>query len=458
MVVGVCIQKSHHEPIAFGPYVLERKRESGMMHRKIQTGDQELFVARDGRNGETVLLRRLAVDHQATVEARQALLEAARAATAFHHPAVLPVREVRGETDAILIVQPFPNGVLLSDVVAEGGPIPSLEALRWMHRFADAMASAIKAGLTLSQISPDDFVVREPQEPGAERGLLSLCPPVPIGWWLEVDEPAFASPEQQAGQTCDVRSALYSAGAVLCFMITGRHPDAGEPWETLIHKAALPPGVKNVLTVVLQADPARRCALPETWMEHMDRALNQQTQPSSMVEVTPVPAPPETAKTVVQIEEPKRHRRPFPMVGRWRMALAAVVLLSGAAWLIMLQIGRDPAFDESRKEVPTAPPVPTTQDPATASPTTLPPPSASRSSVPFLSDPDAVSDVVGKSRVEEPAPAAPKPDITLSAEDSLLAQARAAQGPARAGLYRKVLKAAPENREALPRDGGDDAH
>jgi serine/threonine protein kinase len=84
--------------------------------------------------------------------------------------------------------------------------------------------------------------------------------------------PEFASPEQFAGLSADIRSDLYSLGVTLWAMLTGKPPFRGTPAEVmyrhqhaplpLVLLEAVPQPVVVLLKVLLEKDPARRFQSP----------------------------------------------------------------------------------------------------------------------------------------------------------------------------------------------------
>ncbi|MDB6116930.1 MAG: prkC 33 [Verrucomicrobiaceae bacterium] len=254
-------------------------------NRKDKPEGQEVIVSHDA-DGGLVLLHRIALDTSASQEARQALLDTTHASSTFRHPHVLAVREVRLEDGSLVFVQEHPEGPLLADRLKKGGAIPLREALTWMRQFAQGLEAAQSSGLTLSQICPTEFLVQE-ASPG---GLLCLCPPVPTGWWLDVEDAPFASPEQKASQACDIRSTMYSAGAVLAAMLTTQRPEKEAGWAAVLFKAKLPKAVNRALNAVLAVDQAKRCATPADWIALLDQAIT--SIPSQAVQ----PAAPEPVK------------------------------------------------------------------------------------------------------------------------------------------------------------------
>ena len=292
-------------------------------HRKPE--GQEVKVSRDSA-GNQVLLNRIAIDAESSPAARESLLETAHATASFRHPQVLTIREVRLEGDALVFVQDHPQGILLADFLEQGSPMPLSQGLNWMRQFAHALGEAQASGLTLSQICPSEFVVQGSTADDMSGTLLCLCPPVPNGWWLEVVDPIFASPEQKSGQACDIRSTMYSSGAVLGVMLTGRRPVGEAGWHNLLSTAGLPQRVNRALKAVLDTEPSKRCAHPAEWIALLDEALASIPVPSQEPDEAPDAAP-----TPAPVREAPPKRTVTPLAGR--QPLAPSSLQGGAMFL-----------------------------------------------------------------------------------------------------------------------------
>src|SRR5205823_1432265 len=83
--------------------------------------------------------------------------------------------------------------------------------------------------------------------------------------------PKYMSPEQAMGQEADERSDLYSLGATLYELVTGRPPFVGQDAVAIItqllntppvapswHNPDLPPALEALILRLLEKDPARR--------------------------------------------------------------------------------------------------------------------------------------------------------------------------------------------------------
>lgn len=480
-------QPAPHSPPASGSYVEDQAGTRELLHSRRSEEGHDVFVVREQASGDRFLVHSLAVDATASPEARQAVVSAARQAVAFHHPSVLPVLTVEGSTQNLILMQSFPGGALLADWLAQNGPMPPLAALQALRPFANALLRAQALGLVIPQVSPQDFIVGHN---GAS--LICLCPPVPQGWWLEVSDPAFASPEQQRGQPCDVLSSMYSAGALLAWLVTGTHPAQGEAWAAWVGRQSFPPALKAAVLAVLHDAPPQRCA-PSAWEQLLAEAG---TGPPAVPARDPSPpprAPLAAAPRQVRRLEPSA---PVAPASRRRLLAGVVVAALVMAGLGVMQhlhqdTGRAAASNRTSLEatpvsvapsrpvetkppsttiVPTVPEEVVEQPPASPSstlpppvepPPAPPPPTAPVADTPppaFEAPPLVASTPAPSLDPPLPVPSAPAPSMAepevprarvATVEEELLNAARAAPPQDRAALYREVLKAAPGNAEAL---------
>jgi serine/threonine protein kinase len=107
---------------------------------------------------------------------------------------------------------------------------------------------------------------------GLAKAVATASGEADLTHWGFVGTPAFASPEQFAGSSVDIRSDLYSLGITLWEMLIGQTPFRGSPAEVMDqHQRAplpfeqvkgVPQPVVALLEVLLEKDPARRLQSP----------------------------------------------------------------------------------------------------------------------------------------------------------------------------------------------------
>ncbi len=247
-------------------------------------GMGEVYRAEDTRLGRSVAVKLLAEAVAADAQASTRFQREARAASALNHPHICTLHDV-GESDGrLFLVMEHLEGETLAARIARG-PIPPGTLLDWSLQIADALAAAHALGILHRDIKPANLFVTAP---GGIKildfGLAKLCaaPDAPTAvlaggdasathWGTTVGTVAYMSPEQARGEELDVRSDLFSLGAVLYEMATGRQafagPTAAVRFDAILNRPprpvaelapAAPAGLSTIIHRLLEKDRARR--------------------------------------------------------------------------------------------------------------------------------------------------------------------------------------------------------
>jgi serine/threonine protein kinase len=125
--------------------------------------------------------------------------------------------------DRYLYAMEFCDGETVAARTMRSGGLETLEALNIAQQIAAGLEAASSAGILYRNITPDNIMVLEEDDELAVK-VLGLA--LPAAGTLEglsptPEEADFRSPEEIAGKTCDVRSGIYSLGALLYFMEAG---------------------------------------------------------------------------------------------------------------------------------------------------------------------------------------------------------------------------------------------
>lgn len=220
------------------PHTRDARLANYRLGRLIGTGGMgSVYLARDLTLQRDVAIKFIAPELAGDESARRRLLREARAAAALDHPNICGVHEVIVTDDGrACIVMQYVEGETLADVLRRG-PVEPRQALSVAAQLAGALASAHQHGVVHRDIKPQNIVIT----PGGQAKLLdfgiarivepptandatttSLTDPGVIA-----GTPAYMSPEQVRQQPVDARSDLFSLGAVLYEMLTGRRAFTG---------------------------------------------------------------------------------------------------------------------------------------------------------------------------------------------------------------------------------------
>jgi serine/threonine protein kinase/Tol biopolymer transport system component len=189
-----------------------------------------VYKARD-RELERLVALRVVPAHRGSAEDRQRLLAEAALLAALDHPHVGAVYEA-GETASgdLFLAAAFCAGEPLS-LRLERGPLKLAVAVDLAAQIAAALACVHREGVLHRNLRPSNvFVTADGQAKVVDFGLPGIGEQTlfasPWDGGLPTTAPGYASPEQLSGERLDAGSDLWSLGALLHEMVTGRRPSA----------------------------------------------------------------------------------------------------------------------------------------------------------------------------------------------------------------------------------------
>ncbi len=227
--------------------------------------------------------------------ARSRFLREARAAAQIHHPNVARVIHYGEQDGECFYAMELVEGETLEARVQRTGPLSVAQALEVIEQATRALAAAETCGVVHRDIKPSNVIIESDSsgallvkiiDYGVAKILAAQTDPseqTQIGF---IGTPAFASPEQfgEPGDTAvDARSDIYSLGATLWYLLTGRTPISGKTHDEIrashdklpvgqLKAARVPAAIIELLKRMLAPDPAKRPQSANELLEAVHRA------------------------------------------------------------------------------------------------------------------------------------------------------------------------------------------
>jgi eukaryotic-like serine/threonine-protein kinase len=245
-------------------------------------GMGEVYRARDPRLGREVAIKILPALYSQNPDRLQRFEQEARAAAALTHPSIIAVHDVGTTADQTpYVVTELLEGETLRARLRRG-PLPLDSAVAVAQQVASGLAAAHKKGIVHRDLKPENiFLTRSGHVKVLDFGLAKLLPDSPlVGADNKRGETTqasilgtlgYMSLEQLRGEPVDQRSDLFSLGAVLYEMLSGRKAFAGatpadtisailtaEPPDLTANWPAIPASISGVVRHALQKLPRDR--------------------------------------------------------------------------------------------------------------------------------------------------------------------------------------------------------
>lgn len=224
-----------------------------LLERVDPAGPGDLYRARDTRKGRTVWVRLLPSGYAPD---NAALIERARSVTTLSHPNVITLFDVGEHEGRVFLVFEFMKGQSLRAEMA-GRQVNVRKAVELAINMADAVADAHASGFIHGGLSPDSVVVTSKGHAKIPAFELAAS-----GGFEQTDGGVrlrdYDSPEEARGDPPDDRSDIYSVGAILYEMLTGRRPShrgASAPSASNTH---VPSELDQVVLKAVAPNPAGR--------------------------------------------------------------------------------------------------------------------------------------------------------------------------------------------------------
>ena len=312
-------------------------------------GMGEVYRARDESLGREVAIKVLPKELASDPDRLRRFEQEARAAAALNHPNILAVYGFSTtEEHAPYLVTELLQGQTLRERL-EQGEIPLRKAVEFALQTARGLAAAHERGIVHRDLKPENlFLTRDGVVKILDFGLAKLIVPeasssetsratvsfTEVG--VVLGTAGYMSPEQVRGQLVDHRSDIFSLGAILYEMLSGKRAFEGktaadtmsailkeEPAELSASGRSLPPALGRVVDRCLEKDPAERFQSARDLAFNLELLGREETGSGAAVTL------------------PARKGR------RWLIAVLGGLALFGAAGLGFLARGLKPRAENS---------------------------------------------------------------------------------------------------------------
>ena len=284
------ITRFHADKLAAGKYK-GFQLGSYLILDQIGTGGMgQVYLAEHARMRRLVALKVLPVFSSDDMVARERFFREARAAGTLDHPNVVRVFDLCQEGKLLYLVMEYVEGVSLQAVVGRFGPLPVESACHYARQVAFGLQHAHELGFVHRDIKPANLLLdRLGVVKILDLGLVRSEADRDVGLTKQLDNKIlgtadYVAPEQAVNSSdVDIRADLYSLGATLYFLLTGRtlFPEGRTAqklvWQQIkdpIPVQRLRPEVSSELAVVvnrlLRKQPEERYSTPAEVFEALE--------------------------------------------------------------------------------------------------------------------------------------------------------------------------------------------
>jgi eukaryotic-like serine/threonine-protein kinase len=249
----------------------------------------EVYRARDGRLKRDVAVKLLPAAYSQDADRLRRFEQEAEAASGLNHPNITAVYDVGAHDGAPYIVTELLEGETLGALLS-GGKLPQRKAIDYALQIARGLDAAHEKGIIHRDLKPHNLFVlkdgrvkildfglaklRQAESETAASGPEATGMPTATGGTepgVVLGTLGYMSPEQVKGKPADARSDIFSFGAILYEMLSGKRAFRGdsaaetmsailreEPPDLSVTNQSISPGVDRIVRHCLEKSPEQR--------------------------------------------------------------------------------------------------------------------------------------------------------------------------------------------------------
>ncbi len=243
-----------------------------------------IFAANAPGSGEAVALKVFWPGLAAHSDYVHRVASAASALSTFSHPNIVRILSTNVEGGLLTVATEFVgNGATLGETMAHRGRLTEVETLTLAQQLVEALQAASSRGVLHGNLKPSNILF-------TAQGIAKLSD---FGHDLRVGDtplapadtaqmPYYISPEKFSLSALDLRSDIYSLGAILFHALAGRPPFPGNKAELVAQKhlelraptvqaftADISAATASVVARMLEKSPARRHQNYQELLDHL---------------------------------------------------------------------------------------------------------------------------------------------------------------------------------------------
>src|SRR6516162_4730168 len=250
-----------------------------------------VYKARDEHLDRFVAIKVLPREKVTDPERKRRFVQEAKSASALNHPNIITVYDIASCDGTDFISMEYVPGKALNRLIPRRG-LPLADALKYAVQIADALAAAHATGIVHRDLKPGNVMISGAEGQGrhglvkvldfglaklVERGDnsdLEMTESIRNKKGFATEEGtivgtiSYMSPEQAEGKKVDVRSDIFSFGALLYEMVTGRKAFQGD-------------SKVSTLSAILREDPKPASQVVEGLPHELERIIGRCLRKSS---------------------------------------------------------------------------------------------------------------------------------------------------------------------------------
>jgi len=238
-----------------------------------------VYRAQDTNLGRMVAVKVLPTGMMSDKSLRKRFVREAKAASALNHPNIITIYDIGSSGGIEFIAMEYVQGQTLRDILSSKR-LPLSKALDYAIQVAQALQAAHGAGIIHRDIKPENIMIagkraHPSQVKLLDFGLAKLSALYQQGEGVDLNTikgaifgtAAYMSPEQAEGKDIDARSDIFSFGAVLYELLSGRKAFQGTSNLAIINAVVnekpksvkgIPEALGDILSSCLNKNPALR--------------------------------------------------------------------------------------------------------------------------------------------------------------------------------------------------------